>query len=260
MGKCILCALAMGLGSMALADSIVIDGKVYEEVLVYESPRLYYVTLPEEGQAFSVEKGRVDAASVEIVKSPSYRSRLTQLYEQNRGIAEGAGRLPDVEVADREPVSEEDLEDMAAASAEVSGEEAPAGQGVDQPGLGVSVQQVQTALSEMNVTLQPAGQNTWSAQAPDGSVQLQVSGREDNLSMMTASAQGQMAQLGQHMGALSGVMGQVAPWLPQWIQESQTQLMQSGQASTQRDGVAVNVSGGMQGQTINVTVTVQAVG
>lgn len=86
------CAALLGMASFA--DSITVDGTEYTDVLVTESPSLYYVQIPAEGRVMTVAKSKVDPASVVMSDEPA-REALESAW--------AASRTPDGMVATESP-------------------------------------------------------------------------------------------------------------------------------------------------------------
>jgi hypothetical protein len=66
------------------ADSITVDGVTYTNVLVKESPSLYYVQLPEEGRVITVSKSDVDPATVSYTQDDQERAALEARWRDAR--------------------------------------------------------------------------------------------------------------------------------------------------------------------------------
>ncbi|MFO7776455.1 MAG: hypothetical protein R6W89_11730 [Candidatus Hydrogenedentota bacterium] len=69
---------------MAGADSIVIGGELYDNVIVREGASLYYVQIPETGEIETIRTSEVAAEDVTITDDPFKRDELVAQWERNR--------------------------------------------------------------------------------------------------------------------------------------------------------------------------------
>jgi hypothetical protein len=66
----------------AFADQITVEGKTYQNVLIFKSSSRYYIRLPKEGRVISVPTTKVDESTVTIVDDPYYRDELMGLFDE----------------------------------------------------------------------------------------------------------------------------------------------------------------------------------
>jgi len=86
-------AAALLMAAFAWGDSITIDGVVYEDVYVRESPSAYFVQLPEDGRTISALKSEVDPQDVTISTDEGERGALLARWrERQRAEPEAAPR------------------------------------------------------------------------------------------------------------------------------------------------------------------------
>ena len=88
--------IVFGMGALLFAaavcwaDSIKVDGKAFENVLIRESASMYYVQIPSEGSVFSVPKSEIRAEEVSISGDAAQRDALrgewTRKHNQARNI------------------------------------------------------------------------------------------------------------------------------------------------------------------------------
>lgn len=79
--------LAAVLAPAALADTITIDGKRYQDVYVREGVDTYYVQVPEDGTVMAVPKSKVPAKDVHITRSETARAQLLEVWRAKRAHA-----------------------------------------------------------------------------------------------------------------------------------------------------------------------------
>ena len=243
----LLIAAAMAVGTAA-ADTIAIDGRVYENVLVYEGNSAYYVKIPDQGRVISAPKNDVAASSISINDDPYYRDQLKAQYDRVRSGGDAAALASPSAPSDPAFQAPETI-----AVATGTGEEGVAvGAGGGGGPLNVSREQVEGMLQSSGFQNQGG---TW--KTPDGLVSVQIVGPDDNVTSVVASVSGQMAQVMQGMGQVNGLISKLAPWAPAWVQQNQAQLMTQGFIETAQNGVYVSIGGQQEGQNLTVTATVR---
>lgn len=252
----------------AHADSITVDGKTYEDVLVYPSPTHYYVKLPAEGEVFSVAKTEVDQSSVVIVNDFSYRLRMRNYYDAVvNGDEEAQQRL--IEQQQQRDTSNQQarLKELAAqarsaaGSAEGGGEisvtdEAPPGGGARSrgPGLGVTREQLVSTLEGLGFQITQEGEQGGNpvTVAESNITTIKMYGPDNGLTRIETTISGPMQAIfaeAQKMGQMNTT---VSPQAAQVVNSQQAKLM-TGQAIDETvNGVHVRVQANQQGE--NVTV------
>jgi hypothetical protein len=68
------------------ADSIVIDGVMYDNVVVREGPSQYYVQIPADGRTISVPKADVKPEDVVVGKDKAAREALLEEWRKNNAL------------------------------------------------------------------------------------------------------------------------------------------------------------------------------
>lgn len=246
MSLCRLVIAASMAAGAATADSIAIDGRVYEDVLVYEGNSVYYVKIPDQGRVISAPKSDVSAASISINDDPYYRDQLKTRFDRvQSGEQEAALATPSTpsDPAFQAP------DTIKVAGAEDEGVSIGAGGGGP---LNVSRQDVESMLQSSGFQNQGG---TW--KSGNGMVTVQIAGPDDNITSVVASMSGQMAQVLQGMGQVNGLISKLAPWAPAWVQQSQAQLMTQGFIENAHNGVYVSIGGQQEGPKLSVTATVR---
>lgn len=76
--------LALCTSSALWADSIVIDGRRFDDVYIRTSPALYYVLFPEDGSTISVPKSKVPLEELKLTKSRSERDAILERWKAKR--------------------------------------------------------------------------------------------------------------------------------------------------------------------------------
>lgn len=79
--------LLLSIPLSAQGDTIVLDGEVYEDVLVRESSSMYYVQFPEDGTVRSVLRTKVDAGDVSRAESDAERALLRAKWRTSRNAS-----------------------------------------------------------------------------------------------------------------------------------------------------------------------------
>lgn len=80
-----LIALWGGLSALSsIADTITVDGVAYENVIVDETPTVYYIRFPETGNSQSVLKEKVAPEDVRITENRTERRKLQLLYKKTQ--------------------------------------------------------------------------------------------------------------------------------------------------------------------------------
>ncbi|MEX2015747.1 MAG: hypothetical protein WD873_03850 [Candidatus Hydrogenedentales bacterium] len=240
------CAIVAG-SAAASADSIAIDGRVYENVLVYEGNSAYYVKIPDEGRVISAPKGEVSAASVSINDDPYYRDRLKTRFDQVRS-GDQAAQLA-TPSAPSDPAFQAPDTIAVPSGGNEAGGVAVGGGGSP---LGVTRQAVESMLQSGGWQNQSGA---W--KSANGSVQVQILGPDDNVTSVVASMSGPMGQIMQGMGQVNQLVSKMAPWAPAWVQQASPQLMQTGFIENAQNGVYVSIAAQQQGPAITLTATVR---
>jgi hypothetical protein len=68
------------------ADSIVIDGDMYDDVVVREGPSQYYVQIPGDGRTISAPKADVKPEDVVVIKDKAAREALLEEWRKNSAL------------------------------------------------------------------------------------------------------------------------------------------------------------------------------
>ncbi len=106
--------LVLSAATWVTADSIVIDGVMYDNVVVREGPSQYYVQIPGDGRTISVPKADVKPEDVVVSKDKAAREALLEEWRKNSALRpkpkasekKEAKRLPRRPSSTREPASE----------------------------------------------------------------------------------------------------------------------------------------------------------
>jgi hypothetical protein len=239
-------AVALALAVMmpaAHADSITVNGRAYDDVLVYKSSSIYYVKIPQEGRVISVPVERIDASTVSINDDPYYRDQLKQRYDQAKADVE-AGRP--VAGAPTDPAF--DVPDSSGAAFDSS---AFYSAGAGKP-LNLTQQAVQGDLTKQGFQFTGTTGKT-----ADGVLSVQLEGPADNLTGIVVTATGQQAQLMAAMPKVFGLIGQKAPWAQGWLMQNMAALSQGQPIQNAQNGVLLNVSPAQQGANVSLTVTMR---
>ena len=239
----VLVAATLATGA-ATADTIAIDGRVYENVLVYEGNSAYYVKIPDEGRVISAPKSDVSSSSISINNDPYYRDQLKARFDRVRsGGQDAALATPS---APSDPAFQAP-DTIAVAGAESEGVTVSAGGGP----MGISRQDVESILQGSGFQNQGG---MW--KSADGKVQVEIKGPDDNVNSVVASVTAPEAQIQQAFFQLGRVFASLAPWAPQWVLQNLEQLATTGAIQTAQDGRAVAVQMQPQGQNLTVTATI----
>jgi len=78
------CLLGIIASYSVLADSIVIDGKLYENVYIGSGAAMYYIQNPADGSMINVPKSEVDRADITIMSDRMARRRLYETWKRAR--------------------------------------------------------------------------------------------------------------------------------------------------------------------------------
>lgn len=255
--------IVLCLSAVASADSITIDGRTYDDVLVYETSRSYYVCLPEEGRALRASQDEVDPSTVTIISDAMYRTKLQTKYQQT--ISGGAsGDANRSRTAAARPGSATVIEGSAnnarprtQQSAATSGSSAPQPSATATGGLGISLAQLQGGVQGAGMQFGESGSGQWVASAPQGNFTVNAAGAEDNLSSINVSASGSIAELQGLIQGMDQSLSTAVPWISEWIPEATQALMNGQPAVAERDGVRVQLSARQidAGFQINAAVT-----
>jgi hypothetical protein len=216
------------------ADKIIIDGKMYSDVLIYESGSYYYVKKPREGKSLSVRKSDVPDNQVQINEDPYYREQLRDLYDdvKLRG-AEAA-------LKDREAEGSAFVDDT---SAEVTDSSAlfAGGGGAGGKAMNLTIAQVKQAFTSAGITLAGSG-GTLSGSSADGVLSVKVFTAGDSVTAVNGSINStDQAQVQQKVLPIMMLAGKVAPWANQWIVSSMGQLMSTGKIHKSQGGVSISL-------------------
>jgi len=95
------------------ADSLISNGKTFENVCIRESASMYYVQVPSDGSVFSVPKSDVPAKDVSISTDAAQREALRQEwrrnYDQRQGVTTATEQTPASDPPPVEPASGRDV-------------------------------------------------------------------------------------------------------------------------------------------------------
>ncbi len=232
----------------ATADSIVIDGKQYTDVLIYKSRSTYYVKIPKEGHSTSVSASQVDETTVSINDDPYYRDQLKDLYESVK-----AGRVVAQSDVPTDPAFQVQNTSadapMVDSSAFLGSRSVASGSGGAAKGLGIPRQMLQGMLTGAGAQFTGTG-NTVTGKMPDGTT-FQLVGPAENLTAVkirSSFPEAQKAQMQQSVAQISMLTGASAPWAAGWIQSNMQTLLNGGTIKKTQNGVnitiTVNYSGG----------------
>ncbi|MCC6142688.1 MAG: hypothetical protein IT368_02665 [Candidatus Hydrogenedentes bacterium] len=76
--------VTLGWCGSAAADSIVIDGQTYDDVLIVESPNMYYVKMPTSGNVMTVRHGDVSPTDVVYTEDRDKKAELEAAWAASR--------------------------------------------------------------------------------------------------------------------------------------------------------------------------------
>jgi hypothetical protein len=231
----------------SFGDTITVDGKTYNEVLIYKSSSKYYVKIPKTGKTMSVSIDEVASDAVEINDDPYYRDKLKAMYE----FAKKMGKSDTEEVDPTFKVVGSAPQQGTVDTSSLFG-----GGGGKGKGLGVSQDQVKKALAQMQLTFTGSGNNI-TGKSADGSLNISIKGPANNVTSVTGSITGNPAALQAKVLPLGMFIGTTVPWAGPWLQQSFGQLQSAGQISKTQGGITIKMggSGTEQSVTINFSMT-----
>ena len=245
-GAMLSAAVVLLLGpALAEADTIVIDGKKHENVLVNEGRTTYYVRIPNEGRIITVPASQVDKSQLEINEDPFYREELKARFER---VRESGGAVSSDERHFEGPATPGGGEDVDINALLGQG----GGGGGPIPGL--SRAQFEQLLSQAGIRFQPAGnmngQPAVKATIPGGSMTLV--GPPGELYGIVVKAQvpeNMVPMLTSQMVQMSGPAGSQIPAL---MDEAKAK----GRASKNIGGANVTINYRSNGQLVDFTYQV----
>lgn len=197
--------LALTMMRPAAADTITVNGKRYDDVLVLKTSAFYYIQLPDEGRTLSVPAEDVDPAKVSINDDPFYRDKLKIEYDRNREAREA-----------NENVQVTDPAFQADTSSGPSQAQLDALRGGGGGGAGASIPRTQfeQMLSNFGVQFQDGpqrnGQPSRVARMPDGTT-IELVGPPNRLMGLTVKGQGTPQQYAMFQNQIKMTAGQMAP-------------------------------------------------
>lgn len=240
--------LACVLSAMTIpsqADTIVVDGKTYKDVLVYESSRYYFVKLPREGRSISVAKGEIDAATIALNEDPFYREALRELYD-------------DVKLRGEEALGDHTVNDSAFQVEEGAGGgtidtaallSGSAGGGGGKP-MNLTVDDAKTALTGLQITFSKSG-NGWNGKSADGIVTIALATNGNAVTVVSGNVNDPTAVQAKAPGIIQ-VLQKVAPWAGTWVFSNIDVLQTGGTLHKAQDGVDIVIQTSDAGMSFTV--------
>ncbi|MFP6581677.1 MAG: hypothetical protein VCD00_03885 [Candidatus Hydrogenedentota bacterium] len=238
--------LACVLSAMTIpsqADTIVVDGKTYTDVLVYESSRYYFVKLPREGRSISVAKGKVDAATIQLNDDPFYRDDLRELYDDVKLRGEDA--LGDRAVNDSAFQVEEGIDRVIDTGALLSG----AAGGGGKP-MNLTVDDAKAALAALQITFTKSG-NAWTGKSADGIVTVSLATSGNAVTVLSGNVNDPTAVQTKAPGIIQ-MLQKVAPWAGPWVFSNIQVLQTGGTLHKAQDGVDIMIQTSEAGMSFTV--------
>ncbi len=237
-------AAAMGVQ----ADWIVIDGKRYSDVLVYESSEVYYVRLPREGRSLSVKKTKVGSGQIEISDDPFYREELKTFYQDVK--ANGAS-------------AQERFESTDSAFQDTGANRTPTGDGsaffsgggggaAGANAMAVPLETMKGMFSQLGFQLTKSGENM-TGKSPDGVITLTLLGRSGmmtGISINIKTTDQNMMDL--YLSGMTQNMSQGFPWVSTWLNSMKDPSGGFKTGKKTQDGVTASISGSKTDLTISV--------
>lgn len=240
-------ALSLTIGLLAtvsaVADSIVIEGRSYDNVLVYESDRFYFVKIPQMAEVISVAKSNPRVSEPTINNDPTYRQELREMYDR---VKDSGGARPQTSANSAFQVEEpSDGQSVDASSLLGGGAE-------NAKPMNVTVQQAKDAFKMLEVEFSGSGDSI-NGSSPDGSVNVTINSKGGKVSFVSGSisASDPAAMQRKSIGVMQ-MMGSVAPWSQQWIMSNLQTLMTGGALQKTQDGVAISLSPSGDGLSFSV--------
>lgn len=254
----------LGLASLAVlavsvpcaADSISINGVLYEDVLVYRSSGVYYVKIPTEGRTISAPIAKVDESTLVVNDDPYYRDELKERYDEARVKGEMAKK--GVDFGDpTDPAFEIRESDRRMDSSALFGGGGGGGGG---KGLGISRALLQQPLAQQGWTFQGSGNSVTGTlpSSPQGSGTIQLTGPANNLTGITFSVTGQQQLVMLAVQQFAVMAMQLAPWSAMWLQQNQAALVAGRPIQKTQDGVSISIRGSESGQNVTVTMSIRS--
>lgn len=235
------CLILLSIVHTAAADSIVINGKQYSDVLIYKTSSTYYVKIPKEGRSISVSVDAVDGTSVTINDDPYYRDELKELYDNVK-----SGEVIEPSDVPSDPAFR--VQESSASSAPVDssaflGSSAAAGGAGGKKGLGIPRQMLVGMLTGAGAQFSGSG-NSMTGKMPDGTT-FQLIGPAENLTtikIISTFPEEQKASMQQSAGQISMLTGASAPWAGNWMQSNMQTLIEGGTIKKTQDGITITIS------------------
>jgi hypothetical protein len=239
--------MMFGIGN-SFADSITVDGRTYDDVLIYKSPSKYYVKVPKTGKTLNFSIDEVDANAVTINDDPYYRDKLKARYELRKMGAPAKEEIdPNFKVVNSGP-GEGPIDTSALFG----------GGGGGGKGLGISQSQAKETLSLLQIKFSGSG-NSISGKTPDGTTVVSMTGPKNNITKINlAITSTDPALIQQKLTPLVPIVTKVAPWSIAWLQQSMAQFQQTGKIEKTQGGVTVRVTASSptpQSLTMNFTIS-----
>lgn len=225
------------------ADTIIVGGKQYSNVLVYESSSYYYVKLPREGRSLSVRKSEVPSNQVEINEDPYYREQLRELYDDVKLRGDAA-------LLDAKPIDSAfaDAPQQRAVSLDAS---TLLSGGGGKP-LKLTVAEAQELFKQAQINLTKSG-NGYAGKSPDGIMSVRLTESNNQVTSISGSITStDPTQIQGKAMALGMIAGQVAPWAGSWMMTSQQTLMSTGSIKKTQDGVGISIQVTAAGLTFSI--------
>lgn len=262
----------------AWGDSIVILGKVYNEVLVYKTINNYYVKIPSEGRVIHADREDVDESTVLIINDFMYRRELRKYFDAvTKGDDDEAKRIREAQRAARGKSDGNRLQQLAAEARSRAQSTTPDGpismteivsnrkrrMASGQQGIAVSRAELEATLRSMGFTVSKGapqnGNPTTVGKGAGGKATITAYGPDSKISRVETSLSGTMADMGPVMSQLGAVLSVLAPWTMQVLQMQGPQLMGGGVIDETRNGVHLYVQVNVQGQNVKANMSIESV-
>lgn len=273
------CVLGAALSAYnASADSIIIHGRSYNEVLVYKTNNNYYVKIPDEGRVIHAALDEVDADSVKIIDDFMYRRKLRRYFDAvAKGDEDEARRIREASRTSQAQLAESRLREIAEEArlrtkvtaptgvisiAKINEEQRRGGRSVA-PGINISRATFESTLGSMGFTITKGalagGNPTTVAKAAGGGITITAYGPDDRLNRVKGSIAGTMEQVGASMGQMAVVLGMLAPWSPAVLQANGARLQAGGVLDETQNGVRIFLETKMQPPNVEATFVIETV-
>lgn len=239
------------------ADSITVAGVSYRDVLVYQSPSIYYVKLPEEGRVLSIPTAQIDPLTVEINDDPYYRDELKEKYERARLRVLGPANNEQ-----RTPLDPAFLVQQKSKSQDIGQLLGPRGSG--EP-LGISAAALKSQLRGAGLTFRQGksldGEEATIGASRDKRLEVQIIGPPSDVTGVVVKIRGKAQQteaLTKKLIAMVPLMQAVAPWIGGWMEQNIFAILGGGQMQNTQDGVLSYVVIKSSGAGITIVITIMA--